>query len=63
MLKGAAKTLVEKTTQIHPRSLRRFAPFARTWVRRTIAQNPPKFSRRIILNVDICKFNNSLKQC
>lgn len=53
MLKGAAKTLVAKTTQIHPRSLTRPAPFASKWVRRTIVQNPPKLNKTIILNVDI----------
>ena len=59
MLKGAAKTLVEKTTQIHPRSLRRAAgPLVRTCVKRTIEQNPPKLSNRIIHIVLIYKSNH-----
>lgn len=55
MLRGAAKTLVENTTQIHPTSLTREAPpLASKCVKRTITQNPPKFNNRINLNVDIC---------
>ena len=52
MLKGAAKTLVANTTQIHPRSLTRPSPSASRWVKRTIVQNPPKFNKTIILNVE-----------
>ena len=54
MLRGAANTLVANATQIHPRSWTRFDPFARKWEKRRIEQNPPKFSNRSILKVNIC---------
>ena len=64
MLKGAAKTAVERTTQIHPRSSRRAVlSFARTWVRRTIKKIPPRLIKKISFNVKICKFNHRLTYC
>lgn len=61
MLRGAAKTLVERTTQIHPRSsMRAVRSFARTWVRITTKQIPPKLNKNISFNVKICKSNHSI---
>lgn len=63
MLKGAAKTLVERTTQIHPRSsMRAVRSFARTWVRTTTKQIPPKLHKQISFNVNIYKYKY-LKLC
>jgi hypothetical protein len=59
MLKGAAKTLTEKATQTHPRTRTRFGPFTKSWERRRIKQNPPKFIRRRSLNVKICNIPSS----
>ena len=62
MLKGAANTLVERTTQIHPRSsIRAVRSFARTWVRRTTKKITPTLNKKIILKVKNCKSNHSLK--
>lgn len=54
MLKGAAKTHVEKPTQTHPRTRTRLGPFANNRVRRRIKQNTPKFKIRRNLDVWIC---------
>lgn len=51
MLRGAAKTVTEKATQIPPRILTRIAPFGKKWLRVRRKQNPPKFNTKKSLNV------------
>jgi hypothetical protein len=61
MLKGAANTLVERTTQIHPRSsIRAVLSFARTCVRTTTKQIPHKLNKQTSFTVKIYKKKNKI---
>lgn len=58
MLKGAAKTLTEIATQIHPRTGTRYSPFTANCVIRRITVNAPMFIKPNSLSVNFCIDNN-----
>ena len=55
MLRGAAKTLTEIATQIHPRTLTRSESFTRKCEVRAIKENNPMFIETNTLTVNFCK--------
>lgn len=61
MLKGAANTLTEIATHIHPRTWTRYELFTRNCEVRMIKENTPMFIEANILRVKFCsqlKFKN-----
>lgn len=64
MLRGAANTLTEIATQIHPRTWTRCESFTRKCEERAIKENNPMFIETNTLRVKFCnqlKFNIKLR--